>query len=1461
MANIHCPKCSSENVIFSKKRKLNVCEDCGHEFVIEKPFSPIRIFLSYGHDSNEALVRRILTDLENRGHDVWFDKHPEKEKGIKPGDDWRRKITDGIVDSQRVLSFLSKYSTRDPGVCRDEIAIAIGVKGGNIQTILVESEQEVQLPVNIGHIQWLDMHDWKQQHNVGEAAWEQWYQAKLAEIIRVVESDESRRFAGEIETLNDHLKPIKSESRICLLLSKGFYGRQWLFEAVEKWRQDVKLDSRLFWIMGAPGVGKSAFAAQLTHTRGDTVIAAQFCEWDKPDHRNAQRVVRSLAFQLATRLPDYRKLLLTLPEIAELDRKDAAELFDYLLANPLRSVINGGRERYLIVIDALDEAGEAGRNPLVEMLARNAQRLPDWIGLVVTSRPEFNVKTPLQALNPFPLDTKSESNRADIRDYLWHGLATQLQNRPDAARLVEQILEKSEGVFLYVEHFCDDVRLGHLSLDRPEQFPQGLGGIFCQYFQRQFPDLEKFREDVRPALRAILAAREPLPSEILQRIFDWKEDELHDFTRLLGSLFPLAKEGGQKVIKPYHKTLADWLAEKEKAGNYFVSVLEGHRDLAGYGWAEYQIGVKAMSRYSLSYLAYHLRQSGHHDKLKILARNNSFLSTQASAVPNNPDLPLQTIRIAMDAACFDDDGVAMAEFALDHARWVSEIQIHSPLEAARQGNLPRAFTFADQHAPEEKLLWYLLIFSDLTDRGLLQEAEHLWKKLRVMPVVRLEEYWQGEFGAFCLVKATVFEPLERWLDWAEQIFENLEPLSRAFASELPGEIRWEEALTVAERTREPFKAFVMAKAILIAARTNCNLDTVLQRANAMIASLQSDDFKATVYLAMITVTSHLKELLKELHMKEPEELVDWSLPAGGMVVEVVLLIAEVMDCSPMVRRAVELVKQENNSLTIADLIPMIAPAVATLGGTNPRENARQALELADQIDYGEDRALARARIAVVVAKTGGGDPKEILERALVEAVSPESPLQTAESLARLAPAVAIVGAGNPQTILARALRLMFNDKNGWRVRADVVNAFGTIGYAVASAGVGDPQDRARIALALFERIPADHFMGDLARIRIAQGVAVSTDQDLQTSLKNAMQLIEKIKEKNAKNSAWLQIAQIIAMSNQGSPQANVQEALVLVGRSWPALPLKRMEVLVQVARTMANNRIGDPQAILHEVLQQLATEATCNLSDQPFRYIGRAIFEVGGNPHRNAQEAVSLAQRIPDEESRRGVLIELAQAVVAVGFDLQNILQQELTFIDRLFFDDASTYDSNLAVHHLVDVAGAIIDVGGNSQSDIQPVLVRVERMSNRISRAKVLIGIARRVVEAAGNPALLLQRALGEVEQLEDEKSKAEELTAIALTFAGAGDTDSALHTAILIRQDRSNHLGTLVNFFGEKRNSHAIKALLIPCAFYSGAALQLCGALAQIYPSSACGISELALLFVDRSQYGLVEARNPTG
>ncbi|MCA9122279.1 MAG: TIR domain-containing protein [Planctomycetaceae bacterium] len=626
---VQCPNCGSTDAVFSAKRQEHICEDCRHAFRAEQLVDPLRIFLSYGHDANEELVRLIKVGLEQRGHDVWFDKSE-----IKFGDNWRRSITEGIVDSHRVLSFLSRHSTRDPGVCRDEVAIALGVKGGNIQTILVESETEVQPPVNIGHVQWLDMHDWKERRAAGAVTWEAWYQEKLAEIVRVVESEESRRFAGEIETLSGHLKPIKPDARLYDLLNKGFFGRDWLFEAVEKWRQDENCTSRLFWITGDPGVGKSAFAAQLTHSRSDAVIAAQFVEWDKPDHRDARRVVRSIAFQLATRLPDYRKLLLTLPEIAELDRKDPAELFAYLLANPLRSGIGGSRDRQLIVIDAFDEAGDAtgvggGRNALVEMLARHATRLPSWFGLVVTSRPESAVQTPLQGLNPLVLDTRTEANRADIRDYLRQQLAPQLHARPDVDRLIEQILERSEGVFLYVERFCDDVHRGNLSLDRPGQFPQGLGGIFFQYFQRQFPDLDDYRQRIRPALRAILAAREPLPIEILKRLFHWQDEEFRDFTRTLGSLFPATNEANGEGLKPCHKSLADWLADEAKAGVFFVSVVEGHRLLADQGVAEFRSSEAGFNPYYITHLPEHLAAAQKQTELAELICSLKYLLSLA----------------------------------------------------------------------------------------------------------------------------------------------------------------------------------------------------------------------------------------------------------------------------------------------------------------------------------------------------------------------------------------------------------------------------------------------------------------------------------------------------------------------------------------------------------------------------------------------------------------------------------------------------------------------------------------------------------------------------------------------------------------------------------------------------------------------------------------------------------------
>ncbi|OUP77721.1 hypothetical protein B5F08_08045 [Anaeromassilibacillus sp. An172] len=73
----NCPYCGSEDIYFSKKRKLFVCEDCDKTFSEQqlsegaKPKSSdggLELFFSYGHDRNRLLVERIKRDLEKRGH-------------------------------------------------------------------------------------------------------------------------------------------------------------------------------------------------------------------------------------------------------------------------------------------------------------------------------------------------------------------------------------------------------------------------------------------------------------------------------------------------------------------------------------------------------------------------------------------------------------------------------------------------------------------------------------------------------------------------------------------------------------------------------------------------------------------------------------------------------------------------------------------------------------------------------------------------------------------------------------------------------------------------------------------------------------------------------------------------------------------------------------------------------------------------------------------------------------------------------------------------------------------------------------------------------------------------------------------------------------------------------------------------------------------------------------------------
>lgn len=566
-----CPFCRSDYIFFSKKRGSYLCEDCGKSF--DAPLTQqraMRLFFSYGHDKNAPLVEAIKTELEKRGHQVWIDT-----SRIKKGNDWREAITKGILDSDRVISFMSKHSVRRPGVCLDELRIALCVRGADIRTILLEREGEVTPPASLSSRQWLDLSGWEERYAQGGPAWEAWLAEMTQQLCQSIESDEAITFAGEIGRLQQILSPVVYDARELNLVNRQFEGRDWLMKALEQWRQDPN-GNQFFCIYGVPGAGKSTFLANMMHYDPD-VLAAVFFEWDETRRDSSEAVVRSLAFQIAAKLPDYRKqLLYVLDRTSHLETYNAGELFRLLLTDPLNNCIDGGRQGGLIVLDALDEAAPG----VVPFLLEKLQALPRWLRVLVTSRDEPFVHALLPDAKQMLLDADQQDNNRDIGNYI-SGRLPQL-----SLKVVNDVIRRAEGSFLYAVFFCDSVLTGDIDPDNLQDMPAGLGRFYAQNFLRIFRDPVEF-EIMMPML-SLLACRDAIPREVVCGALELDQPQYMALRRKLGAFVRVSRvtyrysKEAQYMLKFSHKSLRDWLEDPERSDGFCLDLKVGRRLLAQY---------------------------------------------------------------------------------------------------------------------------------------------------------------------------------------------------------------------------------------------------------------------------------------------------------------------------------------------------------------------------------------------------------------------------------------------------------------------------------------------------------------------------------------------------------------------------------------------------------------------------------------------------------------------------------------------------------------------------------------------------------------------------------------------------------------------------------------------------------------------------------------------------------------
>ena len=514
----------------------------------------------------------LYDQLKQDGEDfiIWWDDK------LKISEDWVFEIErhlDELVNYKPDSCLLYMITPYSSDVDRDNFCIKEVVRalGGKVRIFPVKLA-DAPMPLLLGNIQWLDFTDCKIDKNNKE------YIRRVGELLKCIKEGKEPPHDGKQGALANKLEPISFSLDIDKHY-KDYVPRDALLASVKYWIEES--NEHLLLLLGGPGTGKTAFSIWMSYSELSNYIAAwHLCQYNIQRTCNLYNVVKSLAYYLALRIPEFYKAL----DVALVDKilneadTDAGSLFKYLILEPLCR-IKKREEPLVILIDALDEASRGNDNDLAGIIAYYVEQLPDWLKIIVTSRNDISVTTHLEDCS-YIIDMDSpDSNQYcmdDVRNYIRHLLG-------DGHEKLNLVAENSKNNFLYAQVLCDSIRKKTEISD--SDIPKAINSYYNSHLKRYFKNSKyNFDDHARPLLNIILTSYEPIEKSFLSRRLSqtctWCK-RYGDFNNVVNCFGPLLKESEDCLI-PFHKSLADWFIS-EKNREYQVFRVDGLNEMINWG--------------------------------------------------------------------------------------------------------------------------------------------------------------------------------------------------------------------------------------------------------------------------------------------------------------------------------------------------------------------------------------------------------------------------------------------------------------------------------------------------------------------------------------------------------------------------------------------------------------------------------------------------------------------------------------------------------------------------------------------------------------------------------------------------------------------------------------------------------------------------------------------------------------
>ncbi|KAF9450302.1 hypothetical protein P691DRAFT_665649 [Macrolepiota fuliginosa MF-IS2] len=389
--------------------------------------------------------------------------------------------------------------------------------------------------------------------------------------------------------------------------------RKSLRSRIIHWFTNPRRDWRILWVLGPVGVGKSAVAQTIAEEfkasgrLGAAVFFSRHCR-DDPD-----RVVATLAYQLAIQHPDYKNILTQrLADDSTILEKSRRSQFKQLVVEPFKMLAVRNttcvQEPLLIVLDGLDECnGEEAQCELIELISEHAHLMsgllwmicsrPEWHLQSILSQTDFHVRCKREEL---PVDdTEAQRDVSLVLQQSFYEIREKYRDRVDESwppeAQLRRIAATASGLFAFsstLTRFVGDKYKGdpHGQLEVCMKFLDGVPGVVNPLhaldllYRQMMCDIagETLPTTMRILGLSILYPHVGLPARIQANFLCLDRTAFYRSLQQLHSVLyvPKPSDAHNTNMYFYHASFADFLRDPHRSGTFCLDQAAIHYDVA-----------------------------------------------------------------------------------------------------------------------------------------------------------------------------------------------------------------------------------------------------------------------------------------------------------------------------------------------------------------------------------------------------------------------------------------------------------------------------------------------------------------------------------------------------------------------------------------------------------------------------------------------------------------------------------------------------------------------------------------------------------------------------------------------------------------------------------------------------------------------------------------------------------------